>query len=242
MDEQTLTIRSQALGNERTVWIAPPLDASTCDTVAVFLDAELYRGRVEAPRTLNKLRQERRVGDVWAVYVSHRSQEDRWVECPCNPAFAEFIGVELIGSLCRTFPLFARVDHRVLAGMSYSGLAAAYAALRHPTVFQAVICQSASFWWNDQWLVREYARIGSAVKARFFLAVGTKETQRGLQHRPDVCQAISQREAVHAFRDVLAGLGIPVEYLEFEGGHGMTGWAETLPPFLDRALAPTSHT
>ena len=36
----------------------------------------------------------------------------------------------------------------VIAGLSLSGLAAAYTATRHPAVFRAAICQSPSFWWE----------------------------------------------------------------------------------------------
>jgi pimeloyl-ACP methyl ester carboxylesterase len=48
---------------------------------------------------------------------------------------------------------WAREEHPgvteiVLAGLSLSGLAAAYAATRHPAVFRAAVCQSPAFWWE----------------------------------------------------------------------------------------------
>ena len=35
-----------------------------------------------------------------------------------------------------------------VGGMSYGGLAASFAALRHPDVFGAVLSQSGSYWWR----------------------------------------------------------------------------------------------
>lgn len=52
MTEQLHQFRSEHLGNERRVWIRPPVDGQTARRLVVFLDAELYREKVGEGVTL----------------------------------------------------------------------------------------------------------------------------------------------------------------------------------------------
>ncbi|WP_242516330.1 alpha/beta hydrolase [Sorangium cellulosum] len=59
----------------------------------------------------------------------------RIAETACNPAFAAMLADELLPMLRARYPVSADPDRVVLAGDSYTGLAAAHAALERPDAF-----------------------------------------------------------------------------------------------------------
>jgi enterochelin esterase-like enzyme len=229
-------IRSVPLNNERTIWIREPVDPVRAKSLTVFLDAELYRDRVKAGEVIAALQGE--VADSWFVFVSMHSVEARWIECPCHRPFAQFIAEELLPWLEQSHPRIGRVEQRVIVGLSYTGLAAAFVAREYPGLFQKVISQSGSFWWNDAWLTRQVSESGIRLPTEFYLEVGKRETQVNLQHREGVLQVMSQIEGVRRFRDVLVESGHTVVYAEFEGAHDYEAWRQTLPAALRWALPP----
>ncbi len=58
MTESTFRLRSAHLGNERTIWIRPPVDCRPAQRLVVFLDAELYRDKVDAVEVIEGLEAE----------------------------------------------------------------------------------------------------------------------------------------------------------------------------------------
>jgi enterochelin esterase-like enzyme len=228
-------IRSRHLGNERAVWIREPARGAATRLV-VFLDAEMYRDRVGAPAIIDELEKQRTIAGAWFVFVSSANVDARWKECPCYPPFARFVVEELLPWLETRRPEIAQVQERVLVGLSYTGLAAAFVAREFPGQFQKVISQSGSFWWRDGWLIDRYRAMRRTLPTAFHLDVGTKETQTNLQHHPDVFQKMPQIEGVRKFRDVLLKRGHEVRYVEFAGGHAAVGWRSTLREALRWAL------
>jgi enterochelin esterase-like enzyme len=144
MRETVLQLHSPYLQNEPSIWICEPESVSGASDLVVFLDAEPYRDGIHALSVIEELRG--RVADSRYVFLSHQSWDTRWRECPCYPPFAGFIGEELLIWLASGSIDFKRVKRRVLAGVSYTGLAAAFVAKEHPGSFQRIICQSGSFW------------------------------------------------------------------------------------------------
>lgn len=237
MCETVHRLASTHTGNERTIWVRKPL----CDTgpchLLIFLDGELYRDRIGAPSILDDLDQEADFRDTLVAYVSAHSETARWLECPCHPPFADFIIKELVPWLMAEYPFIGSGCERVLAGLSYTGLAAAFIALQAPGSFTKVIAQSGSFWSNDCWLVGEYSRLQATLPTEFYLDVGTRETQENVRHKEDVLQVVSQIEGVGKFRDILRAKGHQVHYQEFDGAHDCAAWTKTLPAALRWALA-----
>jgi enterochelin esterase-like enzyme len=227
--ESIRRLRSSHLGNERTIWIREPRDSTTSQNLVIFLDAERYRDRVGAVSVIEAMQGE--IADSWMVFVSEESAASRILECPCYPPFSRFIAEELIEFLGREVLDFRTVKRRSLAGLSYTGLAAAFIAKEYPATFQNIICQSGSFWWNECWLVNEYGHFPSGYDLAFYVDVGAGETQENVDHGY-VLQRVSQIDAVRRFRDVLLERGIPTCYREFDGGHDYDKWAQTLPDAL----------
>lgn len=234
MPESTALLRSVHLGNERTIWVVEPRHPATARHLVIFLDGEFYRDRVGAPAVLAGLQDS--IADSWIVYVSMHSVEARWIECPCHPPLARFVVEELLPWLASRHLAIGAVKQRVLIGLSYTGLAAAYIAWANPGVFSHVIAQSGSFWWNDGWLIQHVLRSPPIPPGSFYLDVGRKEIAENVQHKEDVLQKMSQIEGVRRFRDALLRQGQEVKILEFDGGHDMAAWRETLPGALTWAL------
>jgi enterochelin esterase-like enzyme len=237
MRETVHRLASTHTGNERTIWVRKPLHDTRPCHLLIFLDGELYRDRVGAPSILDGLEQEADFPDTLVAYVSAHSEAARWLECPCHPPFADFIIKELVPWLRAEYPFIGSGSERVLAGLSYTGLAAAFIALQVPGCFTKVIAQSGSFWSNDCWLVGEYSRLQATLPTEFYLDVGTRETQENVRHKEDVLQVVSQIEGVEKFRDILRAKGHEVHYQEFDGAHDCAAWEKTLPVALRWALA-----
>jgi enterochelin esterase family protein len=235
MRETVLQLNSSYLENERSIWICEPESVSGASDLVVFLDAEVYRVRMDALSVIEELRGQ--VADSWYVFVSHQSWETRWRECPCYPPFAGFIGEELLTWLASGYIDFKRIKRRVLAGVSYTGLAAAFVAKEYPGSFQRIISQSGSFWWNDCWLVEQYRRLEQRIPVEFYLDVGTQEIHENVRHKEDVVQVESQIAGVLRFRDALLAHGYAVRYQEFDGDHDYACWTRTLVDALKWAVS-----
>ena len=152
LTEWTLRCRSGVFA--RSAWsLAPPTGRPTA--AIVFLDAEIYLERVGAAAVVRRLMERRTIPPAVAVFLSHGSAAARHQDFVCRPEYARFVACDLVGAVREEHP---GVTEIVIAGLSLSGLAAAYAATRHPAVFRAAVCQSPSFWW-------EHGRFGEELPA-----------------------------------------------------------------------------
>jgi enterochelin esterase family protein len=235
--EQVLSFSSRILGNTRPVWMRPPEEPRSATALVIFLDGEIYRDAVWAPAIVEAMRRAGHLPDAWFVYLSMGNVEARWRECPCHPPFAEAFADEFLPWLAAALPGSTAAVRRVLVGLSYSGLAAAFVAHARPGIVHRVISQSGSFWWNEGWLINAWRQRTDPGATEFYLDVGDGETRENVAHREDVFQRMSQVAAVRALRDVLQAQGTPVRYQEFPGGHTAEGWRSTLPHALIWALS-----
>lgn len=222
---------SQQLGNRRAVWLQPSPERAqlTC----IFLDAEYYLTHLNAARTLVDLQSSGVLPTVTAAYVSAIDPKTRWVESFCNDDFAAFLGEELapwIRQRANTDP----DGITILVGLSLTGLSAAHAALRYPEVFPRVVCQSGSFWWNDNWLTSHVPSSSNPIRMR--VSVGAQETEENVDHGDGLIQVTSQVESNRMARDAFAAAGHSVSYEEHPGGHDLASFAADLAPSLTSIL------
>ena len=139
--------------------------------------------------------------------------------------YAAFIAVDVQRWVRDWSPGVTKV---VLAGLSLSGLAAAFAATRFPSAFAATICQSPSFWW-------EAGRFGEELRPapdagpRFWVCVGDRETDANVSHPPSgMLQGMTQIEGCDAGVGALRRNGYHVSYRTYAGGHDPNCWREDL--------------
>ncbi|MFI7616742.1 alpha/beta hydrolase-fold protein [Nonomuraea terrae] len=169
----------------------------------VVLDGEHWAD--DLPVMLDNLIEAGELPPVTAWLVE--SGPDRVSKLTCNPEFVDALPYE--GST-------------VIAGQSFGGLTAVYAALRRPDRFVAAVSQSGSFWWPNgpepEWLTRELA--AATAPPRVHLQVGTLEWAL---HGPTA-----------RLRETLGETGT---YREFEGGHDRYCWRNELADGLIAAFA-----
>jgi enterochelin esterase family protein len=223
-----LEVTSKYLAVPRKVWVQPAISGPASDCL-IFLDAELYMDRVKAPDIVRDLQITGRLPPVASIYVSYLNTADRHIDFTCNETYSSFVSTDLCRWIERTVGTYQRF---YLCGLSLSGLAAAFTAIRHPAVFSGVLSQSPSAWWNDGWLAESLPRIGS-LAGRYWISVGNEELQEGVAHPPSgLFQKTSQLDSVRGFAQKLSAICGHVHYNEFSGGHDPACWAHELPQAL----------
>lgn len=215
---------SDALNNVRSVWVQPPLNEVAA--IAVFLDGEYYLAHIRAARMLQELRQSGVAPSLLVAYVSHVDWRTRWPESFCRSAFTAFLADELRPWVIQEFGVSSSIP-TLLAGLSLTGLSAAFAGLQRPDCFDYVLCQSGSFWWKDCWLTREAASFEQS-STRFYLSVGDNETQKDVYHGNGLWQRVSQIEGCRHMHEALLKQGFHVNFREFTGGHDVPSWRNDL--------------
>jgi enterochelin esterase-like enzyme len=205
-----------------------------------LFDGESYLGAMAAPTLLDNLIAAGKIPALVAVFVNNATQRSRSHELPCNAAFADALASELVPFLRATLNVSSDAARVAVAGASFGGLAAAYAAYRHPELFGLALSQSGSFWWNfprgsrhadgsdaPGWLTRRFS--GHAkLPIHFYLTAGAFERGSGN----------GNLETTRALRDVLLAKGNRVDYAEFSGGHDHLAWRATLPDGLIALFGP----
>jgi enterochelin esterase-like enzyme len=197
------------------VWsLAPPAGRPTA--AVLFLDAELYLERVKAAVVVRRLLERRAIPPAVAVFCSAGGAAARHEDFVCRPEYARFVARDLVGSVRDEHP---GVTEIVIAGLSLSGLAAAYTATRHPAVFRAAVCQSPSFWWERGRFAEELPRATQG-GPEFWICVGSRETEAGLVHPPSgLRQGLTQVAGCVFTAAALRAEGYGVSYREYDGGH-----------------------
>jgi enterochelin esterase family protein len=141
----------------------------------------------------------------------------RGIELPCDPPFADFLAKELVPWSRENYHTTLEAVRTIVAGSSYGGLAAVFAALRYPEMFGSVVSLSGSFGWRPkdetepEWLAKQVAA-SPKLPLRFYLEVGLMESS-------------TQIDANRHMRDVLREKGYPVGYSEYDGGHAFLNWS-----------------
>ena len=232
------TIPARVRQPERRVWHQPAAGGEA-EAVCVLLDAEYYL-KGEAPQRLAALQPEGALPPLHVTYVSAADAATRWTDTCGSDAFASYV-VDVLVPEART-RAGAPDAPLVLGGLSLTGLAAVHAGLCHPSAFDAVISQSASAWWNDEWIVSEAAR-ASPPGPLYRLVCGDAETEAPVTHDPPeghapLEQRTGQLQANERLRDALTRSGLRVSWETFPGGHSLAGWMDDLPRSLAAVLPP----
>lgn len=213
----------------RKVWYLPA--TSKAEKLAVFLDGEYSVQRLDTPELIIRLHQEGLIPDMACLFVSHVSSEERHRDFTCNESYARFIATDAIRWLRERNPDTAAAGH-LLAGISLSGLQAAYTALLHPRVFGFTLAQSGSFWWEKEWLKQHLTELEKP-QGRFWIGVGEGETGSGRAFPPSgMLQEIDQITACQNLAEALGERGGTVKYHLHPGIHELGAWKEELPKAL----------
>lgn len=224
---------STRLDTARDIWRlrTGPLDARPA--LVLLLDGQYWARQMPIAGALLRLTEQGILPPAVYVLVDAVSPALRGQELPCNEAFWLAVREELLPQVYRH-----EIDPRrtVVAGQSYGGLAALYAALRWPDCFGCVLSQSGSFWWpdpsrttGDGWLAQQVrADPGGGASIRVLLEVGCYETEMTGVNR--------------AMASALADGGHAVHYRQVRGGHDWICWRDGLLEGLAQLLNDTTTT
>lgn len=200
---------------------APPGAKRLC----IFLDAEFYLDRTTALDTIVALVEREEVPPTGFAFLPHVDNAHRHVDFACNFAYAGYLSEVVVPEVRKHFPSLEENGH-FLCGLSLSGLAGAHAVGTHPDRFAGAICQSGSFWWNDECLTDN---AGALREKRLYLSVGDGEIQSGLSHAPSgMRQEVSQLDACIRFAERMREQDNEVRFEIFAGGHDYGPWSAEL--------------
>lgn len=238
---QVLDWHSQALANRRKVWVYQTGSANGPERpLVILLDGQHWASRMPVYPALERAT---RLGQLpAAVYLLIDVIDSNWrsTELPCNAAFWLAVQNELLPQIQSVAAYSQDPQRTVVAGQSFGGLAAMYAALHWPERFACVLSQSGSFWWPDDSMFQNSdgttatRQIGrplrgpladlppAALPVRVFQEVGSHE---------DIMIDVNE-----AMRDELIRAGHQVNYRVFEGGHDWLCWRGGLLDGLSQLL------
>jgi enterochelin esterase family protein len=219
-------VRSACGRYERRVWFVPGLSDGRHE-LAVFLDGEFYLHDIDCLPVIRECMTAGGVLSMSSVFVSCEDVEARHTDLTCSADYSRFIAEDVVAWAKQHDEGIAGQRH-LICGVSLSGLAAAYTVMQHPDAFSSALCQSGSFWW-----LADNAISFPSTSARFWLSVGTQETETGVHHEPiRLFQRVSQIEGVEAAARVFESRGGTVHYNLYSGGHDCPSWREELATAL----------
>lgn len=194
--------------------------------LCLVLDGEIYWRDLEAVPAFQGVTDSLPSG-MTIAYVGHVSALDRHRDFTANEDYARFIGERVVPWLQDEVAGLSEAGHAVV-GLSLSGLMAVHVALRYPQHFNACVSQSGSHWWDYE-SFGETVKRHAPVRGRFWLSVGSQETQTDVHHPPTgLHQKVSQVDGVQRAVQALSQAGGVVHYHEFEGGHARECWRDEL--------------
>ena len=217
-------ISSDKLETVYPVW-ATSKSFSESQQVCLFLDAEIYLHRMQLEDWITEWNESSPEKPLTGVFLSHIDQSHRHRDFVCNEDYTEFL-VEVAIPYLREWDIISDKPP-ILVGLSLSGLAAIYAAWKHPDAFSGVLSQSPSAWWEDEWFITEF-QAAPQLLTPVWLSVGLREIDEYVEHTPTLIQQISQLESCRRLADVLLNSGCNVKLHEFDGGHDPDCWRAEL--------------
>ena len=236
-------MKSAILGNERDIGIYTPPSYKASGSpygLLILFDGDFYISDIPMPTILDNLLAKKKLPPLVAIVVGNPTDDSRNTELPCNANFAEFVSKELMPWVRQHYYVTTDRTRTVIGGASYGGLAATFAAFRHPEIFGNVISQSGAYWWKPDFLNpkddREYEWLTKQLVAspklpiRFYLDIGLMEADPTGAQGDGPSMVVVNRH----LRDVLRAKGYIVHYHEFNGDHTFLNWRGTLPDALLR--------
>ncbi|MGC1186982.1 MAG: enterochelin esterase [Candidatus Acidiferrales bacterium] len=231
---ETAAIHSDILKTAKKLWIYTPRGFSESgDRYPLLIMFDGDRNVMWMPRILDNLIAQKKIPPMVAVLIDDSDPATRGIELPCDPPFADFLAKELVPWSRQNYRVTRDAAQTIVAGSSYGGLAAVFAALRYPRIFGNVISLSGSFWWKPkdatepEWLTKQVAA-SPALPIRFYLEVGLMESYAG------------QIDSNRRMRDVLQEKGYLAGYSEYDGGHAFLNWSGGMANGLLSLVSPGS--
>lgn len=210
---------SSRLANRRSVWMLQTgKESGTPRPLAIVLDGQFWANSMPIAAPLEWLTQRGALPPACYLFIDAIGTAQRSHELTCNPEFWQALQEELLPQVRAWLPSWDETLPTLVAGQSYGGLAALYAALSWPDMINGAVSLSGSFWWPDRQTASSGGWLGEQVRQ----GLGATHPQplwleAGL-HEKVILQ--SNRTLL----PLLQASGHQVHYSEFEGGHDALCW------------------
>jgi enterochelin esterase family protein len=207
--------------SNRRIWVYTPFNYRKSIeqfNLLVLTDGFDYLNYLSAKNVLDNLIDEKAIPPTVCVLIDNSI--NRFEELTCNATFSDFVSQKLIPWIWDNYSVSREPDKTIIGGVSLGGLSSAYLALKNPNIFGSVLSQSASFWWNSEWLTKEFEKLNK-LPLKFYLNVGIFEG-KPYDDEPVMMDVIDN------MYNVLLEKGYDVKYENFQSGHDYLSWGETL--------------
>jgi len=207
--------------SNRRIWVYTPFDykkGSEKFNLLVLTDGFDYLNYLSAKNVLDNLMYEKAIPPTVCVLIDN--SKNRFEELTCNAVFSNFVSQKLIPWIWDNYSVSREPGKTIIGGVSLGGLSSAYLAFKNPSIFGNVLSQSASFWWNSEWLTNEFKK-SNKLPLKFYLNVGVFE-DKPYDDEPVM------KDVIDNMYKVLTEKGYDVKYENFHSGHDYLSWGETL--------------
>ena len=210
------------------VWIYTTGEAVDPQTrpLAILLDGQFWAESMPVWSPLAALTRERLPPAVYLLIDAIDNQR-RGVELPCHRDFWLAVQEELLPLVHGYAPFSDRPDRTVVAGQSFGGLAAMFAALNWPQRFGCVLSQSGSYWWPHRdggtGFIGEQLRRGGGRAARL-AGSGPTRTDHFRANRALLAQLTTTQQTIF--------------WRQVDGGHDALCWRGGLTAGLIQLWQP----
>lgn len=207
--------------SNRRIWVYTPFNyrkGIEKFNLLVLTDGFDYLNYLSAKDVFDNLICEKAISPTVCVLIDNSI--NRFEELTCNGTFSDLVSQKLIPWIWDNYCVSREPDKTIIGGVSLGGLSSAYLAFKNPNIFGNVLSQSASFWWNSEWLTKEFEK-SNKLQLKFYLNVGIFEG-KPYDDEPVMMDAIDN------MYNVLFTKGYDVKYEYFQSGHDYLSWGETL--------------
>jgi glucan 1,4-alpha-glucosidase len=209
----SIEIDSRVFGEKRSVTVYAVMLSATepnPQRVMYIHDGGDYVKRAKAVEVWSNLVSEKRVRPFIMVFLDPK---DRMKEYRANDQWANFVANEVAPEIDRRYSTVKDRDGRAVIGASLGGITSLNIALRHPDKFSRIGAQSASFWVDNERVVKGLEKLDAAkTKFKFYIDDGLFE-------------GVDDSRRVNV---MLRAKGYPVTYIEGQTGHNWTSWRDRL--------------
>lgn len=210
---------SSRLANRRPVWLLQTGEAKDAPRpLAVLLDGQFWANTMPVAAPLHELTQQGKLPPACYLFIDSVGTTQRSHELTCNPEFWLAVQEELLPQVSDGLPAWDRTLPTLVAGQSYGGLSALYAALSWPHIFNGAVSLSGSFWWPDRHTADSGGFLGEQLRQGLGSAGAQSLWLEAGLHEKIILQ--SNRTLL----PLLQSFGHDVHYREFEGGHDALCW------------------
>ncbi|PEN45880.1 enterochelin esterase [Bacillus wiedmannii] len=213
---ETYSFHSTILNNTRKIHIYTPHDyshTSHLQELLIVFDGNSFINNLSIARTLNYLIHAKEIPSCIAVAIE---PVNRLEELTYNDKMNTFLTDELLPWIQTKYHVYQEAKDTTIAGFSFGGLAAFYAALQNPHIFGNVLSMSGSVHWKKDGYENQISSIDSnATQPHFYMAVGELENKPLLTANRRLYKALKEIE-------------YQITYEEFQGGHDSVWWREKL--------------